>query len=36
MLLLGERNWCTPRGLSRLPSLEHEEPAGPVRDTVRV
>ncbi|MEU3701478.1 MMPL family transporter [Streptomyces anulatus] len=36
MLLLGERNWRTPRGLSRLPSLEDErhdgygEPAGPV------
>ncbi|MEW2067952.1 MMPL family transporter [Streptomyces sp. NPDC007346] len=27
MLLLGERNWRTPRGLSRLPSLEHDEPA---------
>ncbi|MFE6699656.1 MMPL family transporter [Streptomyces sp. NPDC057718] len=36
MLLLGERNWRTPRGLSRLPSLEGEEPAEPVRDTVRV
>ncbi|SCF93337.1 putative drug exporter of the RND superfamily, partial [Streptomyces sp. Ncost-T6T-2b] len=36
MLLLGERNWRTPRGLSRLPSLEHEEPVEPVRDTVRV
>ncbi|MCX4968926.1 MMPL family transporter [Streptomyces sp. NBC_00654] len=30
MLLLGERNWRTPRGLSRLPALEHgdPEPAG--------
>ncbi|MCX4677782.1 MMPL family transporter [Streptomyces sp. NBC_01433] len=27
MLLLGERNWRTPRGLSRLPSLEHDDPA---------
>ncbi|MFE7054875.1 MMPL family transporter [Streptomyces californicus] len=37
MLLLGERNWRTPRGLSRLPSLEREEAAGPVTgcDTVR-
>ncbi|MFI7234152.1 MMPL family transporter [Streptomyces cyaneofuscatus] len=26
MLLLGERNWRTPRGLSRLPSLEGDEP----------
>ncbi|MFJ9975794.1 MMPL family transporter [Streptomyces cyaneofuscatus] len=26
MLLLGERNWRTPRGLSRLPSLEGGEP----------
>ncbi|WP_285565173.1 MULTISPECIES: MMPL family transporter [unclassified Streptomyces] len=26
MALLGERNWRTPRGLSRLPSLDHEEP----------
>ncbi|MFD8437675.1 MMPL family transporter [Streptomyces microflavus] len=26
MLLLGERNWRTPRGLSRLPSLEDDEP----------
>ncbi|MET9926425.1 MULTISPECIES: MMPL family transporter [unclassified Streptomyces] len=26
MLLLGERNWRTPRGLSRLPSLEDGEP----------
>ncbi|MFJ6144183.1 MMPL family transporter [Streptomyces anulatus] len=36
MLLLGERNWRTPRGLSRLPSLEDErhdgygEPVAPV------
>lgn len=36
MLLLGERNWLTPRGLSRLPGLEEEnhegygEPAAPV------
>ncbi|MYR95760.1 MMPL family transporter [Streptomyces sp. SID4937] len=27
MLLLGERNWRTPKGLSRLPSLEGDEPA---------
>ncbi|MGW1206474.1 MMPL family transporter [Streptomyces cyaneofuscatus] len=26
MLLLGERNWRTPRALSRLPSLEGDEP----------
>ncbi|MFB7216456.1 MMPL family transporter [Streptomyces sp. NPDC056255] len=26
MALLGERNWRTPRALTRLPSLEHEEP----------
>ncbi|MCX4797880.1 MMPL family transporter [Streptomyces sp. NBC_01242] len=26
MALLGERNWRTPRGLSRLPGLEHGEP----------
>ncbi|MGW9303644.1 MMPL family transporter [Streptomyces cyaneofuscatus] len=26
MLLLGERNWRTPRGLSRLPSLEGDAP----------
>lgn len=26
MALLGERNWRTPRGLSRLPSLDHSEP----------
>ncbi|MFD3970671.1 hypothetical protein [Streptomyces cyaneofuscatus] len=25
MLLLGERNWRTPRGLSRLPGLEGDE-----------
>lgn len=29
MLLLGERNWRVPRGLSRLPSLEHSEPTEP-------
>ncbi|MEU8675996.1 MMPL family transporter [Streptomyces sp. NPDC048560] len=27
MALLGERNWRVPRGLSRLPVLEHGEPA---------
>ncbi|MGW1405241.1 MMPL family transporter [Streptomyces sp. NPDC002403] len=26
MALLGERNWRTPRALTRLPSLEHAEP----------
>ncbi|MFD0021491.1 MMPL family transporter [Streptomyces sp. NPDC058382] len=26
MALLGERNWRTPRGLSRLPALDHSEP----------
>ncbi|MGW1689700.1 MMPL family transporter [Streptomyces sp. NPDC002399] len=26
MTLLGERNWRTPRGLARLPGLEHGEP----------
>ncbi|WP_443050968.1 MMPL family transporter [Streptomyces sp. JV185] len=26
MALLGERNWRTPRALTRLPSLEHDEP----------
>ncbi|WP_405752152.1 MMPL family transporter [Streptomyces sp. NBC_00012] len=26
MALLGERNWRTPRALTRLPSLAHEEP----------
>ncbi|MFJ4503926.1 MMPL family transporter [Streptomyces sp. NPDC088864] len=26
MALLGERNWRTPRGLGRLPSLDHSEP----------
>ncbi|WP_405936461.1 MMPL family transporter [Streptomyces sp. NBC_00726] len=26
MALLGERNWRTPRGLGRLPSLDHGEP----------
>ncbi|MFD4948074.1 MMPL family transporter [Streptomyces sp. NPDC058239] len=26
MALLGERNWRTPRGLTRLPGLEHGEP----------
>ncbi|MEU2135262.1 MMPL family transporter [Streptomyces sp. NPDC018352] len=31
MALLGERNWRTPRALTRLPSLEHEEPE-PERD----
>ncbi|MCX4848398.1 MMPL family transporter [Streptomyces sp. NBC_00893] len=31
MALLGERNWRTPRALSRLPSLEHD---GPERETV--
>ncbi|MFJ7627244.1 MMPL family transporter [Streptomyces sp. NPDC097595] len=31
MALLGERNWRTPRGLGRLPGLDHGEPAeGPV------
>lgn len=39
MLLLGERNWRTPRGLSRLPGLEGDEPdlradATPVTQTV--
>ncbi|WP_370739048.1 hypothetical protein [Streptomyces sp. EN16] len=28
MLLLGERNWRTPVGLSRLPSLEDERHDG--------
>ncbi|MFK0098570.1 MMPL family transporter [Streptomyces sp. NPDC091040] len=27
MALLGERNWRTPRGLGRLPGLDHGEPA---------
>lgn len=27
MALLGERNWRTPRGLGRLPGLDHSEPA---------
>ncbi|XMN09503.1 MMPL family transporter [Streptomyces griseobrunneus] len=35
MLLLGERNWRTPRGLSRLPSLEGDEP-DPGADTTPV
>ncbi|MFD3790126.1 MMPL family transporter [Streptomyces cyaneofuscatus] len=39
MLLLGERNWRTPRGLWRLPSLEGDEPdlragANPVTEKV--
>ncbi|MGQ4490712.1 MMPL family transporter [Streptomyces sp. SAS_281] len=29
MALLGERNWRTPRGLRRLPGLDHGEPAEP-------
>lgn len=33
MALLGERNWRTPRALTRLPSLEHEEPE-PEREPV--
>ncbi|MFJ8255521.1 MMPL family transporter [Streptomyces sp. NPDC094466] len=42
MLLLGERNWRTPRGLSRLPGLEEEnhggydEPAAPVSTSAPV
>ncbi|MFJ4896483.1 MMPL family transporter [Streptomyces sp. NPDC088727] len=37
MALLGERNWRTPRGLSRLPALDHSEPEpepGPAADPV--
>ncbi|MFG2596668.1 MMPL family transporter [Streptomyces sp. NPDC048462] len=37
MALLGERNWRTPRGLSRLPALDHSEPEpehGPVAGPV--
>jgi RND superfamily putative drug exporter len=36
MALLGERNWRTPRGLSRLPSPEHgeAEAAGAVAEPV--
>ncbi|MEV5204045.1 MMPL family transporter [Streptomyces sp. NPDC053720] len=33
MALLGERNWRTPRALTRLPSLEHGPEHGPERET---
>lgn len=34
MALLGERNWHTPRALTRLPSLEHGPEHGPEREPV--
>ncbi|MFE3151463.1 MMPL family transporter [Streptomyces sp. NPDC059218] len=34
MALLGERNWRTPRALTRLPSLEHGPEHGPEREPV--